>query len=65
MLFERIESERLAHYSYLIGDHGEALVIDPRRDCETYVERAYERGMAIKNILETHRNEDYLIGSLE
>lgn len=65
MLFERIESERLAHYSYLIGDQKEALVVDPRRDCEIYVERAYEEGMAIKYILETHRNEDYLIGSLE
>jgi hydroxyacylglutathione hydrolase len=65
VLFERIESEGLAHYSYLVGDQREAVVIDPRRDCETYVERAYEEGMAIKYILETHRNEDYLIGSLE
>jgi hydroxyacylglutathione hydrolase len=65
MLFERVESERLAHYSYLIGDQGEALVVDPRRDCEVYLEHAYARGMAIKYILETHRNEDYVVGSLE
>lgn len=65
MLFARIESERLAHYSYLIGDQREAVVIDPRRDCEVYVERAYQGGMAVKYILETHRNEDYVIGSLE
>ena len=65
MLLERIESERLAHYSYLIGDQKEALVVDPRRDCEIYVEHAYDQGMAIKYILETHRNEDYVIGSLE
>ncbi|HJX39654.1 MAG TPA: MBL fold metallo-hydrolase [Anaerolineae bacterium] len=65
MLFERIESERLAHYSYLVGDQREAVVFDPRRDCEVYVERAYREGMAIKHILETHRHEDYVIGSLE
>ncbi|MFW5912738.1 MAG: MBL fold metallo-hydrolase [Candidatus Hadarchaeota archaeon] len=65
MLFERIESPGLAHYSYLIGDKGEALVIDPRRDCEIYLEKAVKNGFDIKNILETHRNEDYVIGSLE
>ena len=65
MLFERFEYEGLAHYSYLIGDQREALVIDPRRDCEVYAERAHGEGMRIKHILETHRNEDYVIGSLE
>ena len=65
MLFERIESEGLAHYSYLIGDQREAVVIDPRRDCDIYVEKAYEKGLRISHILETHRNEDYVIGSVE
>ena len=65
MLFERIESEGLAHYSYLIGDQHEAIVIDPRRDCQVYVERAQRAGFRITDILETHRNEDYVVGSLE
>ena len=65
MLFERMESKGLAHYSYLIGDQREAMVIDPRRDCEAYVERAYGEGTRIKYILETHRHEDYVIGSPE
>lgn len=65
MLFERIESEGLAHYSYLIGDQREAVVVDPRRDCEVYIEKAYSEGLRIKHILETHRNEDYVIGSVE
>jgi hydroxyacylglutathione hydrolase len=63
MLFQRIESKGLAHYSYIIGDRNYALVIDPRRDCQEYIEKA--GSMRISNILETHRNEDYLIGSLE
>jgi histidinol-phosphatase (PHP family) len=64
MLFERIESEGLAHYSYLVGDRHEALVIDPRRDCQVYIDKAAQAGMHITTILETHRNEDYLIGSV-
>ena len=64
-MFSRIESEGLAHFSYLFGDRGEAAVIDPRRDCEEYIEQATAAGMRITHIFETHRNEDYCIGSVE
>jgi hydroxyacylglutathione hydrolase len=64
MLFERIVSKGLAHYSYLVGDKSEAIVIDPRTDCSIYVEKASAEGMRIIQILETHRNEDYVIGSV-
>jgi len=65
MLFERVESEGLAHYSYIFGDGNEAVVIDPRRDCDIYTELAAAEGMRITTVLETHRNEDYVVGSLE
>jgi hydroxyacylglutathione hydrolase len=65
MLFERIEAKGLAHNSYLVGDGHRALVIDPRRDCDIYLELAAHEGMRITHILETHRNEDYVVGSLE
>jgi hydroxyacylglutathione hydrolase len=65
MLLERIISKGLAHYSYLVGDRTEAIVIDPRRDCEIYIQKASAEGMRIKYILETHRNEDYFVGSME
>lgn len=65
MLLERIESEGLAHYSYLIGDGHEAAVIDPRRDVDVYLERATRSGMRISHILETHRHEDFVVGSRE
>lgn len=65
MLFKKIESEGLAQFSYIIGDKGEAVVIDPRRDCDIYIEETSKRGFRIGDILETHRNEDYLTGSLE
>jgi hydroxyacylglutathione hydrolase len=65
MLFERIEAGGLAHYSYLIGDGLEAAVVDPRRDAAIYEDMARANGMRITTILETHRNEDYVVGSLE
>jgi hydroxyacylglutathione hydrolase len=65
VLFERIESPGLAHYSYLVGDQREALVIDPRRDCDVYIDKAARAGYHVTKILETHRNEDYVIGSVE
>ncbi|MBN2203598.1 MAG: MBL fold metallo-hydrolase [Thermoleophilia bacterium] len=65
MLLERIEAPGIAHISYLIGDGGTAVVVDPRRDVEVYVERATAAGSRITDIVETHRNEDYVIGSVE
>ncbi len=65
MLFKRIESEGLAHYSYIFGHNGKAAVIDPRLDCGIYLEMAVGNGYRINHIFETHRNEDYLSGSAE
>jgi hydroxyacylglutathione hydrolase len=65
MLLERIVSRGLAHFSYLVGEGTEAVVIDPRRDCNVYVDMVKNAGMKIIHILETHRNEDYVVGSME
>lgn len=65
MLFERITSDGLAHYSYLIGDGQQAIVIDPRRDVDVYPEIAYRQGMRIAWAVETHRHEDFVCGSVE
>ena len=65
MIFERIKSEGIAHNSYLIGSGSDAAIIDPRRDCQIYLHLAQQKGLKIKYIFETHRNEDYVIGSVE
>ncbi len=65
MIFERIKSAGIAHNSYLLGSGSDAAVIDPRRDCQIYADSAQEKGLKIKYIFETHRNEDYVIGSTE
>ncbi|MBP1929592.1 hydroxyacylglutathione hydrolase [Methanolinea mesophila] len=65
MILRQITSPGLAHNSYFLGSQGMAIVIDPRRDCEVFLELAREHDMRITHIFETHRNEDYVIGSLE
>ncbi|MEN6592702.1 MAG: MBL fold metallo-hydrolase [Methanobacterium sp.] len=65
MIFETVKSAGLAHKSYFIGSGGVAAVIDPRRDCDVYLEIAERNNLNIKYIFETHRNEDYVIGSVE
>ena len=65
MKLKTIKSEGLAHNSYYLSDEDEAVVIDPRRDCEVYTQLAQQECVKIKYILETHRNEDYVVGSME
>lgn len=65
MFFRKIETEGLAHYSYMIGDGDDIAVIDPMRDVNVYMEEARRAGLRIKHVFETHRNEDYVIGSME
>lgn len=63
MFLETVRSPGIAHLSYVIGDGALAAVIDPRLDCETYVECAAAHGARIALIYETHRNEDLVSGA--
>ena len=63
MFFKRIETEGLAHYSYILADGNQGVVIDPRRDVDVYLDIAKKNSFKIKYVLETHRNEDYVVGS--
>lgn len=65
MIFRSVKSAGIAHKSYFIGSDGEAAIIDPRRDCQIYVDLASDHDLKITHIFETHRNEDYVLGSLE
>jgi glyoxylase-like metal-dependent hydrolase (beta-lactamase superfamily II)/rhodanese-related sulfurtransferase len=55
----------LAHASYFIGSEGEAVVIDPQRDIEQYLNEARERGVTIKYVIETHLHADFVSGHRE
>lgn len=65
MIFHKIKSGVVAHLSYFIGSGSEAMVVDPQRDVEVYLDLEKSHGVHIKYIFETHRNEDYVIGSKE
>ena len=63
MLLEKIKTPGLAHLSYLVGAGDAAAVIDPRRDCQIYIDKARAQGLEITHIFETHRNEDLISGA--
>ncbi|HEX6206998.1 MAG TPA: rhodanese-like domain-containing protein [Actinomycetota bacterium] len=67
MFLERFHEEKLGHASYLVGsqDEGEALLVDPRRDVDPYLEAADRRGVRIGCALDTHGHNDYLSGLSE
>jgi hydroxyacylglutathione hydrolase len=65
MKLQTVKSEGIAHNSYFLSDGDEAVVVDPRRDCHIYKRLAQEECAKIKYVLETHRNEDYVVGSFE
>ncbi|MBP1326384.1 hydroxyacylglutathione hydrolase [Leucobacter exalbidus] len=67
MLLERIYDEDLAQASYFIGCQakGEAIVVDPRRDIDVYLDLAEKNGMRIVAVTETHIHADYLSGTRE
>ena len=67
MLLERIYDEDLAQASYFIGCQakGEAIVVDPRRDLDVYLDLATKNGMRIVAVTETHIHADYLSGTRE
>ncbi len=67
MFFRQVFDEKLAQYAYIIGcqQTGEALVIDPERDVDRYVEIARGEGLQITAVTETHIHADFLSGCLE
>ena len=67
MFFKHIYDTSLAQGSYLIGCQakGEAIVIDAKRDVDTYLEIAKENNLTITHITETHIHADFLSGSRE
>jgi hydroxyacylglutathione hydrolase len=65
MKLEQIISEGIAANSYFIADGDKAIVVDPRRDIDIYLELAKKHETSIIAIFDTHRNEDFVNGSPE
>jgi glyoxylase-like metal-dependent hydrolase (beta-lactamase superfamily II)/rhodanese-related sulfurtransferase len=67
MIFKQHYLDCLSQASYLIGDEttGQAVVVDPRRDIEEYLNEADGHGLRIERVIETHIHADFLSGHLE
>jgi glyoxylase-like metal-dependent hydrolase (beta-lactamase superfamily II) len=67
MFMRMIYDEKLAQAAYLIGCQrtGEAVVIDPERDVDRYIDLAHENGLRIVTTAETHIHADFVSGSRE
>ena len=67
MFFQHIYDKSLAQGSYFIGCQkcGVAIVIDPKRDVDTYLHISSQNHMKITHVAETHIHADFLSGSRE
>jgi hydroxyacylglutathione hydrolase len=65
MIFRRFFDPKLAQTSYLIGcpvTH-EALVVDPNRRVDRYLQAAAEEGLRVRHVTETHIHADFVSGA--
>jgi hydroxyacylglutathione hydrolase len=64
---KRFFEPTLAQTSYLIGcaEAKEAIVIDPNRDVEQYLDAAKAEGARVTHVTETHIHADFVSGSRE
>lgn len=62
MILRYFYDRQLAHASYLVGCEltGKAVVVDPMRQVEVYLDTAKAEGLQIVGTLETHIHADYV-----
>lgn len=65
MYFKQFYLACLAHASYFIASEGEAVVVDPQRDIDQYLEEANANKVKIKYVIETHLHADFVSGHKE
>ena len=67
MLLKYFYDEKLAQAAYMVGCQatGEAVMVDPARDVEPYIEAAKKEGLTLVGSLETHIHADFVAGSRE
>lgn len=65
MNLKQIYTNCLSEASYFIESAGEAAIVDPIRDTESYLQIAKEHNAIIKYIFETHFHADFISGHLD
>ena len=62
VVFRQVLYRDLGCASYVVGDGGLAVVVDPRWDIDVYLEIAREEQLRIAHILDTHDHADHVSG---
>jgi hydroxyacylglutathione hydrolase len=65
MNVQQLYTKCLAQGAYFISNKGEAIVIDPLREVEQYIELAKANNSTIKYIFETHFHADFVSGHVD
>ncbi len=65
MFIKQLYTGCLSEAAYFVESDGEAIVIDPVRDTDVYLELAQERNAYIKYIFETHFHADFVSGHID
>jgi glyoxylase-like metal-dependent hydrolase (beta-lactamase superfamily II)/rhodanese-related sulfurtransferase len=65
MKVEQIYTGCLAQGAYYIESNGEAVVIDPLREVQPYIQKAENNNAKIKYVFETHFHADFVSGHLD
>jgi hydroxyacylglutathione hydrolase len=65
MKIEQIYTGCLAQGAYFIVSNGEAAVIDPLRETDSYIQKAKKAGAKIKYVFETHFHADFVSGHID
>lgn len=64
MFFRQVLYRDLGCASYVLGDAGEAVVVDPRWDIDVYLEIANAERLRITHVVDTHEHADHVSGRL-
>ncbi len=65
MKIEQIYTGCLAQGAYYIESNGEAVVIDPLREVQPYIQKAERNNAKIKYVFETHFHADFVSGHVD
>jgi hydroxyacylglutathione hydrolase len=62
LFFRQVLYRDLGCASYVLGDGGEAVIVDPRWDIDVYLEIAAEQKLQITHVIDTHDHADHVSG---
>ncbi|WP_018342135.1 MBL fold metallo-hydrolase [Cytophaga aurantiaca] len=65
MKIEQLYTGCLAEAAYYIESEGEAIIIDPLRDIQPYIQKLERNHVKLKFILETHFHADFVSGHID